>query len=151
MISQTAEYALRAAVTLATAYPAPTTVQIVSESVGVPVPYLAKVLSTLARAGVVTSQMGKRGGFTLMRPPDQTSVLDIVQAVDPIERVQGCPLGRPEHHPELCPLHRRLDEAAARTEQAFRSTPLSELLTGTAAGGGSATPCTFGAREVATT
>jgi Rrf2 family protein len=151
LISQTAEYALRAAVTLADAYPAPTTVQVVSEAVSVPVPYLAKVLSTLARAGVVTSQRGKRGGFTLMRPPDQTSVLDIVQAVDPIERVQGCPLGRPEHHEGLCPLHRRLDEAAARTEQAFRDTPLSDLLSGTDVTGQSVIPCSIGAREVATT
>ena len=128
MISQTAEYALRAAVTLAAAYPTPTTVQTISEAVGVPVPYLAKVLSTLARASVVTSQRGKHGGFALLRSPGRTTVLDVVQAVDPIARLQTCPLGRPEHSAGLCPLHRRLDHAAALTEQAFRDTVLSDLL-----------------------
>ncbi|MCX6362360.1 MAG: Rrf2 family transcriptional regulator [Armatimonadetes bacterium] len=147
MISQTAEYALRAAVALASAYPAPITVQVVSERVGVPVPYLAKVLSTLARAGVVTSQRGKHGGFALMRRPDETSVLDIVQAVDPIQRVQACPLGRHEHHEALCPLHRRLDDATALTEQAFRETPLSDLLSAPDPAGSAATSCTMGVTE----
>ena len=128
MISQTAEYALRAAVRLASAYPEPSTAQHVSDDVGVPVPYLAKVLNTLARAGIVSSQRGKNGGFALLRPPAEVTVLDVVQAVDPLIRLHRCPLGRPDHAQGLCPLHRRLDEAVARTEEAFRGTPLGDLI-----------------------
>lgn len=53
--------------------------------------------------------------------------LDIVQAVDPIRRIERCPLGRPQHEGRLCPLHRRLDQAVASVERAFAGTTIAEL------------------------
>lgn len=127
MISQTAEYALRAAAFLAEAESAQTTVQIAAAT-QVPSGYLAKVLQALVRAGVVRSQRGLGGGFVLALPPSELSVYDVVQAVDPIARITRCPLNNPDHATELCALHRRLDEAAAQVEASFRQCPLSELV-----------------------
>ena len=127
MISSTAEYALRAVVVLATAG-APRTVHEISTQSLVPPDYLAKVLQSLAKAGLVTAQRGRGGGFVLAREPDSLTVLDVVAAVDPIRRIKQCPLGIKSHGTRLCPLHGRLDEAARSVEEAFAAATIADIL-----------------------
>jgi Rrf2 family protein len=129
MLSQTTEYALRAAVFLAGHPGAPRSAAAIAEAASVPAGYLAKVLHQLARAGVVSSQRGLGGGFALRRDPQDVTVLEVVQAVDPIRRIRSCPLGLPEHRRALCALHRKLDDAYATIEASFRDTTLAELAT----------------------
>jgi Rrf2 family protein len=127
MISQTAEYALRAIVYLAGQDSPCTTLQIAATT-RVPAGYLAKVMQGLSRAGLVRSQRGLNGGFTLGLDPDELSVLTVINAVDPIQRIRECPLGIPSHGRRLCPLHLRLDQAAEMVETAFGETMVSDLL-----------------------
>ena len=128
IIPQTVEYALRAIVWLASR---PAEVQGTAEiarRTQVPAGYLAKVLQELSRRGLVVSTAGRRGGFRLTRPAAKVSVLDVVNAVAPLERIRRCPLKLKTHRAELCPLHRRLDEAIATMEKAFAETTIAELL-----------------------
>ena len=128
MFSQTVEYALRAMVVLADAEGEPrTNVQIATAS-RVPADYLSKVMQALGRAGLVNAQRGKNGGFTLLSDPAELSILDVINAVDPIRRIERCPLGIPQHGVRLCALHRKLDNALALVEEAFRATSLQELV-----------------------
>lgn len=127
MISQTAEYALRAIVYLADRPEAPQTTQQIAEVTCVPAGYLAKVMQGLSRAGLVRAQRGLHGGFTLARPADGLTVLDVVRAVDPLRRIERCPLGI-KGHLTLCPLHRRLDGAVAMVEKALGESTIAELL-----------------------
>lgn len=128
MITQTAEYALRAMVYLASQGPVLRTTLQIARVTQVPAGYLSKVLQQLARAGLVDSSRGVHGGFRLYRPADQISVLEVVNAVEPIRRFPTCPLGLPWHGVQLCPLHRRLDEAGAAVERALGTTTLADLL-----------------------
>lgn len=128
MISQTAEYALRAIVYLAGPVEGARTVTQIAAATCVPAGYLAKVMQNLSRAQLVKSQRGLNGGFTLARDPRELSVLEIVNAVDPLRRFPECPLGIASHGTRLCPLHRRLDDAAQAIEDAFRQTMVSELV-----------------------
>jgi Rrf2 family protein len=129
MISQTAEYALRAVVCLGTAPgQRPLTTHAIADKTLVPAGYLSKVLQGLGRAGLVESQRGLRGGFVLGRSLDEVSVLDVINAVDPIKRIKRCPLGLVGHGTRLCPLHRRLDDAIAQVESLFQGTTIAELL-----------------------
>jgi Rrf2 family transcriptional regulator, nitric oxide-sensitive transcriptional repressor len=127
MISQTAEYALRAIVYLASQGGEARTVQQTAEATRVPAGYLSKVMQGLSRAGLVHSQRGLHGGFTLNTPPERLTVFDVVQAVDPLRRITSCPLGL-KGHVNLCPLHRRLDNAMALVEKALRESTIAELL-----------------------
>jgi Rrf2 family protein len=127
MFSQTAEYALRAVVYLASQGGAAQTTQQIAEATRVPAGYLAKVMQGLSRADLVHSQRGLHGGFTLTRPADKLTVLDVVQAVDPVRRIRSCPLGI-KGHVNLCPLHRRLDQAIALVEEALKKSSIAELL-----------------------
>lgn len=127
MFSQTVEYALRAVVHLARNAPAAQTTQQIAEATRVPPAYLSKVLQGLSRAGVVQSQRGVGGGMSLRRSPDELTILDVVNAVEPIGRIKTCPLGL--HGVRLCALHARLDNALATVEHAFRESTLADILT----------------------
>ena len=128
MLSQTVEYALRATTYLASAPKECRTVGQIAEATRVPVAYLAKVLQQLVRGKILASRRGVGGGFVLARAPGKLRILEIVQAVDPIQRITTCPLGLVAHGKRLCPLHRRLDNALATMEQAFGATTLAEVL-----------------------
>lgn len=127
MISQTTEYALRAMVFLATEPETSHTAQVVAHRTRTATGYMSKVLQSLGDAGLVHAQRGRHGGFRLALPPEEISILDVVNAIDPIRRIERCPLGIPGHK-ALCPLHRRLDEAAELIEDQFRSVTLAQLL-----------------------
>ena len=128
MISQTAEYALRAIVFLADHLGQPHTAAQIAKATQVPAGYLSKVMQSLSRAQLVHSQRGLNGGFTLNHNPSELTVLDVVSAVDPIRRIHECPLDLPNHVHALCPLHKRLDDAAAEVERAFGATTIAEVL-----------------------
>ena len=129
MISQSAEYSLRAVLALAAQPPgtAMTNQQIAARS-RIPAGYLAKVLQILARAGIVSSQRGLNGGFSLAIAPEALTLLTIVSAVETSRRITECPLGDPQHTLNLCPLHRRLDDAAAGVERMLRETTVADVL-----------------------
>ena len=128
LFSRTVEYALRAAVFLASRHGEPATTEQVAKRTQVPAPYLAKILQGLARAGLVRSQRGVGGGVALARPPEEMTILEVVNAVEPIRRIKTCPLKLSAHGTRLCPLHRRLDDALAAVESAFGGTTLAEVL-----------------------
>jgi Rrf2 family protein len=128
MISQTAEYALRAVVFLAMDAGVAYTTQEISAATKVPAAYLSKVLQSLVKEGLVQSQRGLGGGFVLLRPPGQLTILEVVNAVDPIQRIRTCPLGLELHGANLCALHKRLDDATAIIEKAFRDSTIGDLL-----------------------
>jgi Rrf2 family nitric oxide-sensitive transcriptional repressor len=128
MISQTAEYALRAMLFMSEHDHDMLVTSEVAAATHVPAGYLSKVLQSLQRAGLVASQRGLGGGFSLAKPPAQTTIYEIIQAVDPIRRIRSCPLKLATHKDRLCPLHRRLDKALALVEKSFRETTVAELL-----------------------
>jgi Rrf2 family protein len=128
MLSQTAEYALRAMVYLAEDGDDRITTQRIAEKAKIPAGYLAKVMQNLARAGLVNAQRGLGGGISLARPAEEISILEILDAVDPIERITACPIDHPGHQDALCPLHRKLDETMAEIRSTFAAARLSEML-----------------------
>lgn len=55
-----------------------------------PRPYLNKQLQALARAGLLSSTPGAKGGFRLARPPEAISLLDVVEAIEGSEEAFQC-------------------------------------------------------------
>ena len=128
MLSQTVEYALRAVVHLASVAPEARTTGQIAAATLVPRAYLSKVLQSLVREGVVTSIRGLGGGMALSRKPEELTILEVVNAVEPIQRIRTCPLGLTAHGTHLCPLHKRVDNALALMEEAFGNSTLAEVL-----------------------
>jgi len=142
MISQTAEYALRAIVYLADQEAMPRTTMQIARATQVPAGYLAKVMQNLSRSRLVKSQRGINGGFTLNSEPSELSLLTVIEAVDPIRRFKECPLGI--HGVEDCPLHKKLDDVTQMVETVFRDTSIADILKAPAA---EKPPCCFPAER----
>jgi len=128
MLSQSAEYALRAVVHLASVAPAPRTTEQLAAAVHVPQAYLAKLLHRLVQEQVVRSQRGIGGGFTLARRPEELTILMVVNAVAPIRRINLCQLRQAGQDVQLDLLHQRLDRALALVEEVFATTTLAEVV-----------------------
>ena len=128
MFSQTVEYALRAVAFLASRSPDAQNTEQIAKATKVPPAYLSKVLQSLGRTGIVRSQRGLHGGFSLAVDPHELTILQVVDVVDPIRRIKSCPLELKGHGVNLCPLHRRMDAALASVQKAFGESTLAEIL-----------------------
>jgi len=127
MLPKTAEYALRAAVWLGRDIERTESADRLAEQTKVPRRYLHKVLQDLVKAQLVRSQSGPGGGYALARSAEKITILDVVNAVAPLERIRHCPLGLPSHK-RLCPLHSELDKVYADTQAALARVTLAQLL-----------------------
>jgi Rrf2 family protein len=100
----------------------------VAEATKTPVRYASRVLQLLVEGGLATSQRGPSGGFALSREPESITLLDVVQAIEPIQRIRECPLNLPEHAHELCPLHKALDSVASNAERTLGALTLADVM-----------------------
>jgi Rrf2 family protein len=90
-LSKRSDYALIAMRHLATpGAKASSSARELAERFDIPVELLAKVLQKLARAGLLVSHQGIRGGYVLARPALEISVADIIVAVDGPLTVTAC-------------------------------------------------------------
>jgi len=60
----------------------PVPIKELAERRGIPDQFLEQLFSTLRRDGLLTSHRGMRGGYTLSRPAEEITVLEVVQALD---------------------------------------------------------------------
>ncbi|HYO24208.1 MAG TPA: Rrf2 family transcriptional regulator [Lacipirellulaceae bacterium] len=125
MFSQTVEYALRAMVQLSAEAPEASTTQIIAESTQVPAAYLAKVLQSLRRAGLITSRRGVGGGVRLARPPKKINLLEVINAVEPLERSKDAP--KRGAGVALAPLNRKLDAILGDLQKSCAAVSLADV------------------------
>jgi len=90
------DYAVRAAVELARAYPTdggrpvPVTRQTIADAQEIPAKFLEHILADLKRSRLVGSVRGAEGGYWLHRPPEQITMADIIRAAEgPLADVRG--------------------------------------------------------------
>lgn len=55
----------------------------IAENESIPSSFLAQILHELKRTGLVTSRRGKTGGWKLTAAPSETSLLSVVEALEP--------------------------------------------------------------------
>lgn len=130
MLSQTAEYALRALVLLAER-PAGSSVRVGELALALDIPqnYLSKTLGALSRTGVVTSTRGKGGGFALARPATQITLFDVVDPFDRLGARPSCLMGQGEcSEAKACAAHHTWKAVSARVQAFFLQTTLADLV-----------------------
>jgi Rrf2 family protein len=130
MLSQTAEYALRAALFLAErGDETPARVGDLARALRVPQNYLSKTLHQLAKAGVLSSSRGKRGGFRLARDPRRIPLLEIVAPFERLTERSRCILGRSVCSDQSgCAAHERWKAVTELNTAFFRDTTLQDLV-----------------------
>jgi Rrf2 family protein len=91
-ISAKADYAVRAAIHLASVSEGPTKSEEIASVQDIPAKFLEAILANMRAAGLVRSQRGAAGGYWLTRPADSITVADVIRAVDgPMAEVRGRP------------------------------------------------------------
>lgn len=128
MLSQTVEYALRATLFVARSHPRSLPVGDIADAVEAPRGYLAKILSELARTGILESSRGPGGGFRLSRQPAEVVLADVVHALEGSHE-RRCLLGhgRCGDNPS-CTAHARWAPIANQMDAFFGKTTLADLL-----------------------
>jgi Rrf2 family protein len=81
-VTSKSRYAVLALAELALSGPGPVPIAQIAERRGMPLQFLEQLFSTLRRAGLLNSQRGVKGGYTLARPAEEITVLEVVQALD---------------------------------------------------------------------
>ena len=127
-LTQTAEYALRAVVWLAQHTGEPQTKNQIASATQVPPSYLPKVFQPLVRGGLISGQRGIGGGYSLVKDPSETTLLEVVNQVDPIQRIETCPLDIKSHGTKLCPLHSLLNKTILAEEKRLGETMVADVI-----------------------
>ena len=110
-----------------------TSVREISEALGIPFPFLAKIAQTLTQAGILRTLRGPTGGVALARPAAEVSLKEIVLAVDGPGIFTRCVLGLPGCGDlKPCPLHSEWAGARARVEAMLGAASLADTARETA-------------------
>jgi Rrf2 family cysteine metabolism transcriptional repressor len=111
----------------------------IADMEGLSIPYAAKLLSILRRAGLVTAVRGRRGGFCITRHPREVTLFEVITAL-------GGPLIAPDHcarfagqldqcvHIDNCSVHEVLDGLADYIGELLSGTTLQDLINSEKAG-----------------
>jgi len=133
-LNGTSQYAIRAVLYVADhAEPGPVRVEDIATALRCPRNYLSKTLHTLARAGVLRSVRGPKGGFQLADPPDRLVLARIIAPFEPAT-ARRCLIGRPDcGGPHPCLAHHRWERVAGEVADFFDQTTVADLLAGSGA------------------
>ena len=130
MISQTAQYALRAVVCLAMKGGAPMTTEAIAEMTKVSSEYLSKVMQALVRGGLVGSKPGKAGGFALRVPPERLTMQMVIDVIDVPPCGEEFSLDMQAYGNPLRPLYQKLQAINAQARKECSVVSIEELLPG---------------------
>jgi Rrf2 family protein len=101
----------------------------IARALRLPENYLSKILHALARAGVVDSERGRGGGFSLARPATRLSLAEVIEPFDELAARRHCLLGRPacsDRSP--CPAHARWTAVGEQVQDFFHHTTVADLI-----------------------
>jgi Rrf2 family protein len=122
------DYGVRALINLAQNHPGGQAAPAISQDMDIPVGFLRQVLQELGRAGLVTSQPGRTGGYTLAKDPKDITLYDIIQALEGSNEEPACALdGGPCHWERACAIHWVWLAAREAFTQKLQSATLAQI------------------------
>jgi len=100
----------------------------VAESYGIPQEALAKILQRLVKAGLLISQHGTNGGYTLARRPETISAFEVIRAIDGPLFITSCITVRGEcGQSDRCTIREPLRRVNDSIEQVLKNISISEM------------------------
>ena len=129
LINRDADYAVKALLSVARREGATVPVTDLTAQLGLPRPYLRKIMQTLARQGFVRSAKGRGGGFVLARPAGRIAVADVVRAFQGPISLHDC-LSKEKLCPDVsaCPLRKSLERLERRLVRDLQALTVASIL-----------------------
>lgn len=111
-LNQATDYAFRAVLYLS-CLPRGQVVEakLIAEEENIPMRFLLKILRLLTQAGIVESYRGVHGGYSLARPPEEITMLDVIEAIEGPIQINRCLISPEECNKKFsskCPIHHAL-------------------------------------------
>lgn len=135
MLSNTCKYGLRAIVYIAghSSQEKKVGIKKISAELDLPMPFLAKILQSLARQKILLSSKGPNGGFALTGDADNIHLIDIVKAIDGQDVFSRCVLHNDncksiDDNKVACALHSDYVAQRKAIEKMFEGKTLNDLV-----------------------
>lgn len=123
------DYAVRAMLYLAAHDGTPSKAEAISTFMDIPPAFVRQVLQALTRSGLVVSQSGRTGGYSLIRAPEAISLLEIIESLEgPLDGGECALRGGPCHWDDVCALHEVWSRSRNVFRQSLAATHLDEIL-----------------------
>lgn len=131
MLSNTSKYAIRAMIYLALHAGQENKIGIkkISGDLGIPSPFLAKILQVLAKQKLLSSTKGPNGGFGLGRNPQKITLYEIVTVIDGSDIFDKCLISMRTCHEEgtPCPIHQQYEPIRKGIKDLFQQQDIGSL------------------------
>ena len=100
----------------------------IARAMNIPEPFLAKIAKDLARAGILEIVRGRKGGYRLRIPPEELSVLQVMEAMSGEMFISPCVLDPDScQRRPLCPVHETWKELRDLIRDKLENTKFSHL------------------------
>ena len=100
----------------------------VAESYSIPPEALAKILQRLARAGLLHSQQGMNGGYTLARPANEITAYEVIRAIDGPLFITSCITVRGEcDQTQRCTIREPLRKVNQSIEEVLKNIKIADM------------------------
>lgn len=134
MLSSSSRYAIRALLYLAgrDQEKGCTGIREISSALGLPAPYLAKILQQLAKNKILSSVKGPNGGFSMHRKPESITLYDVVRIIDGDEVFKNCLIhdgscSDVKRSKKVCTVHEEYSVIRKDINTLFRNTTIAKL------------------------
>jgi Rrf2 family transcriptional regulator, iron-sulfur cluster assembly transcription factor len=100
----------------------------IAEKQEIPKHFLSKILQMLVKNGLLNSMKGPTGGFSLSRPADDITLIEVIDAIDGLDVFTQCGIGFKkcdDDHP--CPIHNEYKHVRNNIRELFENKTLLEL------------------------
>jgi Rrf2 family transcriptional regulator, iron-sulfur cluster assembly transcription factor len=135
MLSNSCRYGIRAVIYLASRplSNGKTGIKKIGSDLGLPTPFLAKILQMLAKQKILSSSKGPHGGFSLLKDPREITLLDIVNTIDGYDTFTNCVMHNGscegvKKDGKHCPLHKDYEKSRKELIKLFSNRTIHELV-----------------------
>jgi Rrf2 family protein len=107
----------------------PVTTNTIAKGEGIPPEYLAKIFQRLSKANIVKGVKGRKKGHLFVRPPEEISLLEVINSIEGESMFDDCPLKHCEcgGSPENCYIFAQWISATKKVRDLFEETTLTTV------------------------
>ncbi len=135
MLSNTCKYAVRSVIYLTLHHKEGKKIGIkqISKDLDIPTPFLGKILQTLAKQKILSSNKGPHGGFSLAIDPELLTLLDIVKVIDGMDIFETCLIGlnsckSASNNGKPCSVHDQFKKIREQLFELFKNETFADIV-----------------------
>ncbi len=129
MLSKATKYSFKAISYLNKNSERKVSVREISNNLEIPIAFLAKTLQILVKQNVISSTKGANGGFYLSKENKDCEIINIIKAIDGVEKFEECFLRHTEcDNKNPCNSHKNYNSFKKQLLTELSSTTIKELV-----------------------